>query len=136
MLGKVVRKDTSQLTGQLLMTLNEAMAEGLSYERRKSRGTQSPGETLRHQQDTCRDSALLMMEAARPFGSAARLVTGFVYVPSRDGPLRLGGGATHAWCQIHLPGSRWVELDPTNGIVGKVIRVGGRAVSRSNHPNG
>jgi transglutaminase-like putative cysteine protease len=83
MLGKFVRKDVGQLTGQLLMTLNEAMTEGLSYERRTSRGTQSPGETLRHQQDTCRDSALLMMEAARPFGFAARFVTGFVHAPSR-----------------------------------------------------
>jgi transglutaminase-like putative cysteine protease len=104
MLGKFVRKDTSQPTGQLLMTLNEAIAEGFSYERRTSRGTQSPGETLRHRQDTCREFALLMMEAARSLGSAAWFVTGYVYVPSRDGPLRLGGGATHAWCQIYLPG--------------------------------
>jgi transglutaminase-like putative cysteine protease len=37
-------------------------------------------------------------------GSAARFVTGYVYVPSCDGPLRLGGGATRAWCQIYLPG--------------------------------
>jgi transglutaminase-like putative cysteine protease len=83
MLGEFVRKDTSQPTGQLLMKLNEAIAEGLSYERRTSRGTQSPGETLRHRQVTCRDFALLMMEAARSLGSAARFVTGCVYVPSR-----------------------------------------------------
>ena len=63
-LGKFVRKDIRQPTGQLLMTLNEAVAEGFSYERRTSRGTQSPGETLRHQRGTCRDFALLMMEAA------------------------------------------------------------------------
>jgi len=36
------------------------------------------------------------------------------------------GGSTHAWCQIYLPGSGWVEFDPTNGIVGNrdLIRVG------------
>ena len=125
-LGKFVRKDISQPTGQLLMTLNEAIAEGFSYERRTSRGTQSPGETLRHQRGTCRDFALLMMEAARLLGFAARFVTGYVYVPSLDGPLRLGGGSTHAWCQIYVPGSGWVEFDPTNGIVGSrdLIRVG------------
>jgi transglutaminase-like putative cysteine protease len=123
-LGNFVRKDISQPTGRLLMTLNEAIAEGFSYERRTSRGTQSPGETLRHQRGTCRDFALLMMEAARLLGFAARFVT--VYVPSLDGPLRLGGGSTHAWCQIYVPGSRWVEFDPTNGIVGNrdLIRVG------------
>jgi transglutaminase-like putative cysteine protease len=125
-LGKFVRKDISQPTGRLLMTLNEAIAEGFSYERRTSRGTQSPRETLRHQRGTCRDFALLMMEATRLLGFAARFVTGYVYVPSLDGPLRLGGGSTHAWCQIYVPGSGWVEFDPTNGIVGNrdLIRVG------------
>jgi hypothetical protein len=67
-----------------------------------------------------------MMEAARSLGFAARCLTGYVYVPERDGPTRLGGGSTHAWCQIYVPGSGWVEFDPTNGIVGNrdLIRVG------------
>jgi transglutaminase-like putative cysteine protease len=125
-LAKFVTTDVSRPTGQLLMTLNEAIAEGFSYKRRSSRGTQTPGETLESQQGTCRDFALLMMEAARSLGFAARFVTGYVYVPDRDGPGRLGGGSTHAWCQIYIPGSGWVEFDPTNGIVGNrdLIRVG------------
>jgi transglutaminase-like putative cysteine protease len=129
-LAKFVAAGTSRPTGQLLMTLNEAIAEGFSYKRRASRGTQTPGETIERQQGTCRDFALLMMEAARSLGFAARFVTGYVYVPDRDGPVRLGGGATHAWCQIYVPGSGWVEFDPTNGIVGNrdLIRV---AVART-----
>jgi len=116
----------SRPTGQLLMTLNEAIAEGFLYRRRTSLGTQTPDETIKSQQGTCRDFALLMMEAARSLGFAARFVTGYVYVPSRDGPQRLGGGSTHAWCQVYVPGSGWVEFDPTNGIVGNrdLIRVG------------
>jgi len=125
-LTKFVATGVSQPTGQLLMTLNEAIAEGFSYKRRTSRGTQTPAETLRLQEGTCRDFALLMMEAARSLGFAARFITGYVYVPNRDGPVRLGGGSTHAWCQIYIPGSGWVEFDPTNGIVGNrdLIRVG------------
>jgi len=113
-------------TGQLLMTLNEAIAESVSYQRRTSRGTQTPAETLSSQQGTCRDFALLMIEAARLLGFAARFMTGYIYVPDRDGPVRLGGGSTHAWCSIYIPGSGWVEFDPTNGIVGnrELIRVG------------
>jgi len=125
-LGKFVTPASSRPTGQLLMTLNEAIAESFSYKRRSSHGTQTPDKTIETQQGTCRDFALLMMEAARSLGFAARFVTGYVYVPDRDGSVRLGGGATHAWCQIYLPGSGWVEFDPTNGIVGNrdLIRVG------------
>jgi transglutaminase-like putative cysteine protease len=125
-LSKFILRDMSAPTGGLLMTLNEAIAEGFSYERRTSRGTQTPAETLALQRGTCRDFALLMMEAARSLGFAARFITGYVYVPARDGPVRLGGGSTHAWCAIYVPGSGWVEFDPTNGIVGNrdLIRVG------------
>jgi transglutaminase-like putative cysteine protease len=125
-LAKFVNSGMRAPTGQLLMTLNEAIAESFSYKRRSSRGTRTPGETIRAQEGTCRDFALLMMEAARSLGFAARFVTGYVYVPERDGPARLGGGSTHAWCQIYVPGSGWVEFDPTNGIVGNrdLIRVG------------
>jgi transglutaminase-like putative cysteine protease len=125
-LSKFIERDASRPTGQLLMTLNEAIAEGFSYQRRTSPGTQTPAETLGLQRGTCRDFALLMMEAARSLGFAARFITGYVYVPGRDGPARLGGGSTHAWCSIYVPGSGWVEFDPTNGIVGNrdLIRVG------------
>ena len=125
-LSKFIVRGESRPTGRLLMTLNEAIAEGFSYRRRTSPGTQTPAETLGLQQGTCRDFALLMMEAARSLGFAARFITGYVYVPDRDGPVRLGGGSTHAWCSIYVPGSGWVEFDPTNGIVGNrdLIRVG------------
>ena len=47
-------------------------------------------------------------------------------MPSRDGSTTRGGGSTHAWVQIFLPGAGWVEFDPTNGIIGNrdLIRVG------------
>jgi transglutaminase-like putative cysteine protease len=40
-------------------------------------------------------------------------------------PEVVGGGATHAWVQIYLPGAGWVEFDPTNALVGgrNLIRV-------------
>jgi transglutaminase-like putative cysteine protease len=113
-------------TGHLLMTLCYAIHESFIYARRQEHGTQAPTETLQLRKGTCRDFALLMMEAARSLGFAARFVTGYIYVPDRDGSTTLGGGSTHAWCQIYLPGAGWAEFDPTNGIVGNrdLIRVG------------
>jgi transglutaminase-like putative cysteine protease len=65
-----------------------------------------------------------MIEAVRALGFAARFVSGYVYNPSR-GEGVVGGGNTHAWVRIFLPGSGWVEFDPTNGIIGNrgLIRV-------------
>ena len=120
-----VRVDRPTETGHLLMTLCFAIHEGFAYSRRTESGTQPPALTLRLQRGTCRDFALLMMEAVRSLGFAARFVTGYVYVPDRDGSTTRGGGSTHAWCQVYLPGAGWVEFDPTNGIVGSrdLIRV-------------
>jgi transglutaminase-like putative cysteine protease len=113
-------------TGELLMTLTDAIKDGFSYERRTERGTQNPLLTLDRRRGSCRDFAVLMIEAARALGLAVRFVSGYLYVPDRDpGESYLGGGSTHAWVQVYLPGAGWVDFDPTNGIVGNrdLIRV-------------
>jgi transglutaminase-like putative cysteine protease len=122
---RFLRKGQPTDTGMLLMTLTYAFKENFTYERRSAPGTREPAETLRLGRGSCRDLALLMIEALRSLGLAARFVSGYLYVPSRDGPQRLGGGSTHAWCQVYLPGAGWVEFDPTNAIVGNrdLIRV-------------
>jgi transglutaminase-like putative cysteine protease len=117
-------------TAQLLMTMTYAIKEGFSYTHRHERGTQDPLTTLSTAKGTCRDFAVLMIEAVRSLGLAARFVSGYLHVPKRDGENYVGGGNTHAWCQVYLPGAGWVEFDPTNGIVGNrdLIRV---AVARN-----
>jgi transglutaminase-like putative cysteine protease len=116
------RTDVAHLLARMTKTIHTEFV----YSRRLERGTKPPLETLQSRAGTCRDFALLMMEAARSLGLAARFVTGYIYVPLRDGADDRGGGATHAWVQVFLPGAGWVEFDPTNGIVGNrdLIRVG------------
>lgn len=111
-------------TVAMLAAMTAAIRRDFTYVARHEAGTQSPVETLQRRQGTCRDYAVLMMEAARALGFAARFVSGYLYNPTdREG--RIGGGNTHAWVRIFLPGSGWVEFDPTNGIVGNsgLIRV-------------
>ena len=122
---RFVRPGRPTTTGQLLMTLTYAIKESFGYMRRYEGGTFSPLTTLSLRRGSCRDLALLMIEAVRSLGFAARFVSGYIYVPDRDQALRLGGGSTHAWCQVYLPGAGWVEFDPTNGIIGNrdLIRV-------------
>jgi transglutaminase-like putative cysteine protease len=119
-----VRNDGNTDTVALLTDMATSIKRNFTYVARHEKGTQTPIETLAKRQGTCRDFAMLMIEAVRALGFAARFVSGYVYNPSRaEG--RVGGGNTHAWVRIFLPGSGWVEFDPTNGIIGNrgLIRV-------------
>ena len=99
--------------------------DGFQYSPRIEEGCQTPTQTLQSKRGTCRDFALLMMEAVRSLGLAARFVSGYLYSPVTDNAGNTVGGSTHAWLQVYLPGSGWMEFDPTNGIVGNrdLIRV-------------
>ncbi len=121
---RFVRKDGQTDTLTMLAEITSTIRRTFTYIARHEAGTQTPVETLQKRQGTCRDFAVLMIEAARALGLAARFVSGYVYAPGL-GEGRVGGGNTHAWVRIFLPGSGWVEFDPTNGIVGSrgLVRV-------------
>ncbi|SDC96890.1 Transglutaminase-like enzyme, putative cysteine protease [Sphingomonas sp. YR710] len=121
---RFVRNDGTTGTVDMLSAMALQIREEFTYVARHEKGTQTPIETLKKKQGTCRDYAVLMIEAVRALGFAARFVSGYVYNPSR-GEGVVGGGNTHAWVRIFLPGSGWVEFDPTNGIIGNrgLIRV-------------
>jgi transglutaminase-like putative cysteine protease len=114
----------SKSTMALLNAITLGIKDQLIYERRTQKGVQSPAETLRRGRGSCRDFALLMMEAVRSLGFAARFVSGYIFTGA-DPETTVSGGATHAWLQVYLPGAGWVDFDPTNNIVGNrnLIRV-------------
>jgi transglutaminase-like putative cysteine protease len=103
----------------MLAEMAANIRRNFTYVARHAKGTQTPIETLKLRQGTCRDFAVLMIEAVRALGLAARFVSGYVYDPNWAGD-QVGGGSTHAWVRVFLPGSGWVEFDPTNGIVGSL----------------
>jgi transglutaminase-like putative cysteine protease len=111
----------------LLVEMTQAIRADFTYRKRLEMGAQTPLQTLKLNSGSCRDYAVLMIEAARGLGLAARFVSGYVYspAPTRNSRARVGGGHTHAWVSVYLPESGWVEFDPTNGIVGNadLIRV-------------
>jgi transglutaminase-like putative cysteine protease len=114
-------------TSALLADLNSGVAAWVSYQSRDTEGTQTPVETLNRGWGSCRDLAVLLIEAARSLGFGARVVTGYLYDPSVDGSsaAAVGAGSTHAWADIYVPGSGWIAYDPTNGTIGggNLIRV-------------
>lgn len=121
-----VRGDPTD-TLALLADLNAGIKASLLYQSREAEGTQTPVETLNRGWGTCRDFAVLLIEAARSLGFGARIVTGYLYRPPRDnGPTATrGADTTHAWAEIYVPGAGWIAYDPTNGTIGgrDLIRV-------------
>lgn len=114
-------------TLDVLIAMTRAIKAQFVYQAREAEGTQTPIQTLDLGSGTCRDFALFMMEAARSLGLAARFVSGYLYDESLlDGSHGMvGGGATHAWVHVYLPGAGWLPFDPTNAIIGgrNLIRV-------------
>jgi transglutaminase-like putative cysteine protease len=119
--------DPSGTTGtmSLLRSMTLGVKRDFLYTRRSEKGIQSPSETLQTRRGSCRDFAVLLMEATRSLGLAARFVSGYIFVPNLEARRTVGGGATHAWMQTYLPGAGWVDFDPTNSIIGNrnLIRV-------------
>jgi len=123
--ARFLAQSGSTPTMTLLHSMTRGIKEEFTYQRRSEKGVQNPCETLRLGSGSCRDFAVLMMEAVRSLGLAARFVSGYIFVPDTDRSATVGGGATHAWMQAYLPGAGWVDFDPTHSIVGNrnLIRV-------------
>lgn len=102
----------------LLKDLSAGVSQWIRYQSREDEGTQSPTQTLARGWGSCRDFAVLFVEAARTLGFGARIVSGYLYNPDQS---RLGSadaGSTHAWAEVYVPGAGWITFDPTNRNVG------------------
>ena len=69
-------------------------------------------DVLRDRRGVCQDLAHVMIGLCRAIGIPALYVSGYLYNGPRD--QLLGSQASHAWCEVFLPGTGWRGLDPTN----------------------
>jgi transglutaminase-like putative cysteine protease len=98
----------------LLKDLNSGVSGTASYEAREDEGTQTPARTLDLGRGSCRDFAVLFVEAARILGFGARIVSGYIFNPLTQ----QDAGTTHAWAEVFVPGAGWITFDPTNRQLG------------------
>jgi transglutaminase-like putative cysteine protease len=109
-------------TLDLLIALNRSVPLYFQYSRREEIGVRSPATTLRERSGSCRDFALLLMEAARHLGIAARYVSGYL-CDSGSERIDAASNATHAWAELYLPGAGWRGFDPTCGVLAADMHV-------------
>jgi transglutaminase-like putative cysteine protease len=115
--GAFVRSTPTD-TLSLLKDLSAGVATWIQYQSRDDEGTQSPTETLDRGWGSCRDFAVLFVEAARSLGFGARIVSGYLYNPNQLSLGSTDAGSTHAWAEVYVPGAGWISFDPTNRSVG------------------
>ncbi|MGA2793586.1 MAG: transglutaminase family protein [Roseiarcus sp.] len=105
-------------TLSLLKDLCVGVSRWIGYQSRDDEGTQSPIQTLDRGWGSCRDFAVLFLEAARSLGFGARIVSGYLHNPDHGVAGSADAGSTHAWAEIYIPGAGWITFDPTNRSVG------------------
>ncbi len=114
--GFVAGRVTDTLS--LLKDIGLGIASSISYQSRDEEGTQTPLSTLDRGWGSCRDFAVLFVEAARSLGFGARIVSGYLFNPDSSLTGSTNHGSTHAWVEVFVPGAGWITFDPTNRSMG------------------
>ena len=75
-------------------------------------------EVFRQRRGVCQDFAHLLLGCLRSLDLPARYVSGYLETTAPPGMDRLvGADASHAWVSAYIPGSGWVDVDPTNNLL-------------------
>lgn len=109
--------------------ITRAIRSTIKYQRRETKGVQTPTETLTKSSGSCRDMATLMLEALRALGLPARFASGYLDCAASEA----GRASTHAWAEAYLPELGWIGYDPTLGEATSGQHV---VTGVSNHPRG
>ena len=107
-----------------IVELTRRVAERVNYVIRNEPGLQTSEETLTVNSGSCRDSAVLLVDALRARGLAARFVSGYLVQLTDEGNIPDEAKGVdrdvvdlHAWAEVYVPGAGWIGLDGTSGLL-------------------
>ena len=123
-----IANEASGFTLDFLDRLNRRLHETCSHIIRETGRPQASEYTLHQRRGSCRDLAVLFIDACRAVGLAARFVSGYRRY-GRDPGRRY----MHAWPEVFLPGGGWRGYDPTHSDPVADLHV---AVAASHEPPG
>lgn len=101
-----------------LLDLNRRIKADFAFDPRATGVATAVREVMQLRRGVCQDFAHVMIACARAMGLAARYVSGYIRThPPAGQPRRVGADASHAWVGVFVPGTGWIDLDPTNDLV-------------------
>jgi transglutaminase-like putative cysteine protease len=118
-LGRGLDSGTSVM--DWLTVVGERFSHAFTFDREATRISTPLAEVIVERRGVCQDFAHLLISCLRQRGLPAAYVSGYLLTrPPRGKPRLIGADASHAWVSIFIPGTGWVDYDPTNACyVGK-----------------
>jgi transglutaminase-like putative cysteine protease len=113
-----------------LTALGARFAERFTFDAKATTLATPLTEVLQHRRGVCQDFAHLLISCVRQHGLPAAYVSGYLLTTPPPGKPRLrGADASHAWVSVYIPGTGWIDYDPTNACfvsTGHVVVARGR----------
>lgn len=100
---------------QTAQAISAYIHSNFAYAPQTTTATTHVREVIQSRQGVCQDFTHVMIGLCRALGIPARYVSGYLY-DGLDPGLR-GAQASHAWCEVFVPGRGWFGLDPTNNTL-------------------
>ncbi|PSN76113.1 transglutaminase [filamentous cyanobacterium CCP4] len=110
-LAQAMAHRTDGNVGLFLTALAAHIYETCDYTTRTTGNPWPSGITWAKKLGSCRDFAVLFIEACRAVGLAARFVSGY-----EEGDPAIADRDLHAWAEVYVPGGGWRGFDPTHGL--------------------
>ena len=88
--------------------LIEIIQDRVKYTKRHAGPAWPASRTLKERVGSCRDLAMLMVEACRSVGIPSRFVSGYHFEDPLPNEFDL-----HAWAELYIPGAGWRGFDPS-----------------------
>lgn len=112
-LGKGLGPGTSVM--EWLAVAGERFSEAFTFDREATRISTPLTQVLVERRGVCQDFAHLFIGCLRQLRLPAAYVSGYLLTKPPKGQARLvGADASHAWVSAFIPGTGWVDYDPTN----------------------
>ncbi len=103
---------------EAVLDLTRRMADDFTFDPRATTVATPLEQVIKQRRGVCQDFAHFQIGCFRALGLPARYVSGYLEtLPPPGKPRLVGADASHAWVQVFIPETGWVDVDPTNNLL-------------------